>query len=79
MRVFVQQAVSPIKGGWAAHGLGLAAHGRDPQIASANLERTLLRFFTPFERAGTLEREVGLLGLETDSSVQVLEVSLIDA
>ncbi len=64
-RVYVERESSPIKAGWSARSpqLRLAAHGRDRELADANLCRTISRFLAPFERAGTLRTEVATLRL----------------
>lgn len=66
MKVVFKHEVNRIKSGFAARipTLRLAAHGQSPELAARNLERTVLLFLRPFERAGTLERELENAGLE---------------
>ncbi len=67
MRVVFKHYVKRIKNGFAARSpiLGLVAHGPTPDLAARNLERTVLLYLRPFERSGTLQREVVEAGLET--------------
>ena len=66
MNVALKHDVKRIKNGFSARvpGLRLAAHGHSPDLAARNLERTVLLFLRPFERAGTLEAELEKAGLE---------------
>ena len=66
MNVVFKHEVNRIKHGFAARipNLRLQAHGASPELAARNLERTVLLFLRPFERAGTLEAELEKAGLE---------------
>lgn len=66
MKVVFKHNVGRVKSGYAARlvRLGLAAHGHSEELAVRNLERTLLLYLRPFERSGTLQREVAEAGLE---------------
>lgn len=49
----IRADVRPIKAGWAAHSLDLpmAAHGRTPELALANLQRAIELFRAAERRA----------------------------
>lgn len=63
MVVHIQRDIRPIKNGYSASALGLAAHGYSPEVADINLERTIRLFLAPFEREHTLAVETERLGL----------------
>ena len=51
------------------------AHGYSPELAAQNLERTVLLFLRPFERAGTFEEELESAGLEAQGDEGELTVA----
>jgi hypothetical protein len=72
--ITIKRECSIIKNGYASHALNLAAHGYSPEVADINLERTIRLFLAPFEREGTLQAEMQLLGLEiADCRLDVLQ------
>jgi len=80
MQIILKHDVNPIKNGFAAHGvkLGLVAHGHSPDVARRNLERVVLLYLRPFERQGTLKRELELMGLQTEDDGAELTVVAVD-
>lgn len=66
MKVILKQELNRIKNGFSARtpSLRLRAHGASPELAARNLERTVLLYLRPFERAGTLKQELEAAGLE---------------
>ena len=65
MPVVLYREHKQVKNGWNSRipSLRLAAYGSTPEEADENLQRLVRAFFAPFERAGTLEREMRALGL----------------
>lgn len=63
MDIVLKQDVYQVKNGVASSipELGLAAHGRSPELAEENLKRIVVCFLRPFEREGTLEDEIRIL------------------
>jgi len=80
MQIILKHDVNPVKGGFAARSakLGLVAHGRSPDVARRNLERVVLLYLRPFERQGTLERELELMELRTEDDGAELTVVAVD-
>ena len=66
MHITLNPEVNKVKNGFAAQipRLRIAAHGHSPELAARNLERTVLLYLRPFERAGTLQQELEAAGLE---------------
>jgi hypothetical protein len=65
MNIELNRSMKQIKSGWSAEveALRIAAHGDTPEDAAANLETLVQAFFAPFEREGTLARELARIGL----------------
>lgn len=79
MRVILNHAIKPIKGGFCAESAGkFVSHGRSPELARRALERTALAFLSPFERDGTLADELGLAGLQVEDDGAGLSVALVE-
>lgn len=78
MAVKLNRELKPIKAGWSSHAaaLGLTAHGVSKEVADRNLERTVQRFLSPFQRDGTLQQEIMALSLEIEGDEDELEVIL---
>jgi hypothetical protein len=81
MNIVLKQEEYQVKNGFASGipELGLAAHGRSPELAGQNLKRIVLCFLKPFEREGTLEKEIRVLetkGIKVERNGSGLNVVL---
>ena len=76
MRITFKHDVNRVKNGFAARipNLRLTAHGHSPELATRNLERTLLLYLRPFERQGTLSQELRAAGLDAQDTEAELTV-----
>ena len=66
MILVLKRSLKPIKNGWSAESpnLGVAAHGRSPELADENLIHTARLFFAPAQREGRAETVAAALGLK---------------
>lgn len=69
MRIVLKHETYQVRSGWAARSpeVGMAAHGRNEDMARSNLAYTVRLFLAPFQREGTLEQEVQRMGLQVIS------------
>ena len=79
MLVVLKHGVKRVRNGFAARSreLGLSAQ-HSPHLARRNLKRLVLLYLQPFEREGTLDKEVRLAGLQAEDDGSSLRVSIID-
>lgn len=68
MRVELYRESEPTHNTWRSRcaKLGLAAHGRSPEVADRNLERLVRLYLSPFEREERLTEELSQLGLSSE-------------
>lgn len=78
MRIEIEREHRPIKAGWASHSPAtrLTAHGRTEALADANLEHAIRLFLAPFQRAGTVGRELLGMGLRFEGEPNDTQVVL---
>jgi len=65
MKIVINHDVKLIKNGYlaTAKGMRMAAQGYNEETAKANLEHGVRLFLQPFQRNGTLEYEIEMMGL----------------
>ena len=80
MQVVLKRSVNQVKNGYLARApqLRLTAYGPSAELASKNLEYLVAHYLRPFERGGSLERELAAAGVEKREGEAPLTILLLD-